>query len=160
MLISIKSTPYYHTMKNTHFLIAAEGADINGIFPDAFIGEIDGKKSASLKDFFAQSAEALLFPEEAGQNLDAFDEMLNDLDWIEESTVVIFISNSDEWLGKEKNEEKMLTVIDILDATAEDWKWMDEEDEESDKKELKIVFQDSERIRAILEEQEIPFGEF
>lgn len=147
-------------MKNTHFLIATEGANIRTTFPDAFIGEIDGKKSGSLKDFFAQSAEVLLFPEESGQNLDAFDEMLNDLDWIEESTVVIFIKNSAEWLSKEKNEEKVLTVIDILDATAEDWKWMDEEDEESDKKELKIIFQDSERIRRILEEQEIPFGEF
>lgn len=147
-------------MKNTHFLIASEGADIRRTFPDAFIGEIDGKKSGSLKEFFTQSAEVLLFPEESGQNLDAFDEMLNDLSWIEESAVIIFITNSGEWLIKEKNEEKLLTVIDILDATAEDWKWMDEEDEEGEKKELKIVFQDSERIRAILEEQEIPFGEF
>jgi hypothetical protein len=97
------------------------------------------------------------FPDYSGKNLDALDEMLNDLEWIEEQKVIIYIDHSSEWLSKEKSEEKILSVIDIFDATAEDWKWLDEEEEGIAKKELQIVFQDSERIRALLEDQEIPF---
>ena len=129
-------------------------------FLGAFIAHIDGAKSTSIKDFQDQISEAMHFPDYTGKNLEELDEMLNDLSWISEQKVVVFISNSTDWLSKEKSREKILTVIDIFDATAEDWKWLDEEEEEGvSKKELQIVFQDSGRIRTLLEEQEIPFGD-
>jgi len=83
--------------------------------------------------------------------------MLNDLEWISEKKVIIYIDHSADWLSREKADDKVLTVIDIFDATAEDWKWLDEEEEGVAKKELQIVFQDSGRIRSLLEDQEIPF---
>jgi RNAse (barnase) inhibitor barstar len=144
-------------MKNTHFLIAKEPSEVRTLFLGAFIAQIDGQKATSLKDFYAEISTAMRFPEYDGKNLDALDEMLNDLSWIEEKKVIIYITDSADWLSKEKSEEKLLTVIDIMDATAEDWKWMDEEEEGTPKKELQIVFHDSERIRTLLEEQEIPY---
>ncbi|MCF2506672.1 barstar family protein [Dyadobacter sp. CY107] len=144
-------------MKNTHFLIAREESDVRTLFLGAFIAHIDGRKATSLKDFYDEISTAMHFPEYDGKNLDALDEMLNDLEWIKEQKVIIYIENSADWLAKEKSEEKLLSVIDILDATAEDWKWMDEEEENTPKKELQIIFHDSERIRALLEEQEIPY---
>jgi RNAse (barnase) inhibitor barstar len=144
-------------MKNTHFLLAKAESDVRKTFLGAFIASVDGKKSTSIKDFHEQIATAMQFPDYSGKNLDALDEMLNDLEWIEEQKVIIFIDHSSEWLSKEKSEEKILSVIDIFDATAEDWKWLDEEEEGIAKKELQIVFQDSERIRSLLEDQEIPF---
>jgi RNAse (barnase) inhibitor barstar len=147
-------------MKNTHFLLAKAESDIQKIFLGAFIAHVDGQKSTSIKDFHEQIATAMKFPDYSGKNLDALDEMLNDLEWIKEQKVIIYIDHSSEWLSKEKSEEKILSVIDMFDATAEDWKWLDEEEEGVTKKELQIVFQDSERIRALLEDQEIPFGEF
>ena len=145
-------------MKNTHFLLAKSGAAIKKSFPNTFIGQIDGQKAASMKDFQEQIGLALKFPDYSGKNLDALDEMLNDLEWIKEEKIIIYISNSSEWLSKERSEEKIFSVLDIFDATAEDWKWMDEEEDVA-KKELRIVFDDSARIRTLLEEQEIPFGE-
>ena len=145
-------------MKNTHFIIAKPGFDVRKSFLGAFIGKIDGQKSASMKDFLEQIGVALQFPEYYGKNLDALDEMLNDLEWIKEEKVIISIANSGEWLSKEKSEDRIFSLIDMLDATAEDWKWMDE-DEEAAKKDLRIVFDDSPRIRTLLEDQEIPFGE-
>jgi RNAse (barnase) inhibitor barstar len=144
-------------MKNTHFLLAKAESDVRKTFLGAFIASVDGKKSTSIKDFHEKIATAMKFPDYSGKNLDALDEMLNDLEWIEEQKVIIFIDHSSEWLSKEKSEEKILSVIDIFDATAEDWKWLDEEEEGIAKKELQIVFQDSERIRSLLEDQEIPF---
>lgn len=145
-------------MKNTHFLLASEASDVRKSFLGAFIGHIDGSKAMSVKEFHDEISAAMQFPDYSGKNLDALDEMLNDLEWIKEQKVVIYIDHSAEWLSKEKSEDKILTIIDIFDATAEDWKWMDEEEEGIAKKELRIVFQDSERIRTLLEEQEIPFG--
>jgi RNAse (barnase) inhibitor barstar len=144
-------------MKNTHFLIAKDETEVRKSFPAAVIAHVNGSKSLSVKDFHAQIAEAMEFPDYEGTSLDDLDEMLNDLSWIKPAQIIIYISQSDLWLSKEKTEEKILTIIDMLDATAEDWKWMDEE-EGIAKKELRIVFQQSSRIEALLEEQEIPFG--
>ncbi|HWV28788.1 MAG TPA: barstar family protein [Dyadobacter sp.] len=144
-------------MKNTHFLLAREESDVRKTFLGAFVAHIDGSKATSVKDFHEAIAAAMHFPDYSGKNLDALDEMLNDLEWIGEKKVIIYIGNSGEWLAKEKSEDKLLTIIDIFDATAEDWKWLDEEEEGVAKKELQIVFQDSPRIRTLLEDQEIPF---
>ena len=145
-------------MKNAHFLLTKSAADVKKSFLGAFIGVIDGAKATSMKDFHEQIGSALKFPDYSGKNLDALDEMLNDLEWIEEQKVIIYISNSADWLSKERSEERILAVLDIFGATAEDWKWMDEEEDVA-KKELHIIFDDSTRIRTLLEEQEIPFGE-
>lgn len=144
-------------MKNTHFIISKVGLDIRKSFLGAFIARIEGQKASSMKDFLEQIGVAMKFPDYDGKNLDALDEMLNDLEWIKEEKVIIYITNSIEWLSKEKSQDKIFTLIDLLDATAEDWKWMDDDDETS-KKDLRIVFEDSERIRTLLLDQEIPFG--
>ena len=145
-------------MKNTHFLLAKKDTNLRKTFLDAFIATVDGQKATSMKDFHEQIGEALNFPDYSGKNLDALDEMLNDLEWIREEKVILYITNSNDWLSKEKSDEKILSLIDIFDATAEDWKWMEEE-EDIAKKELRIIFEDSARIRTLLEEQEIPFGD-
>ena len=144
-------------MKNTHFLLTKNGVTRKS-FPGAFIAQIDGLKTTSMKEFHEQIGIAMEFPDYSGKNLDALDEMLNDLEWIKQEKVIVYIKNSADWLSKEKGDDRILTILDIFDATAEDWKWMDDE-EEAAKKELRIIFDDSIRIRELLEEQEIPFGE-
>ena len=146
-------------MKNTHFLFINAGIDPAEFFPGWRIARIDGKDAPSIKTFYTQIAQALDFPDYFGHNLDSLDEMLNDLQWIKEEKIVIFISNSADWLVREKTNERLPVLIDLLEATAEDWKWLDEDDDSDlKKKELRILFEDSPRIRRLLEEQEIPFG--
>jgi RNAse (barnase) inhibitor barstar len=144
-------------MKNTHFILARPGVDIRKSFLGSFIGKVDGRNAVSVKDFLEQIGVVMHFPDYYGNNIDSLDEMLNDLEWIKEEKVVIYISASAEWLSKEKSENKIFTLIDMLDATAEDWKWIDDDDETA-RKDLKIVFEDSERIRMLLEDQEIPYS--
>lgn len=67
-------------MKNTHFLLAKKGFDLRKSFLGAFIGTVDGQKATSMKDFHEQISQALNFPDYSGKNLDALDEMLNDLE--------------------------------------------------------------------------------
>lgn len=146
-------------MKNEHFLLAKSFADLTKEFKNSKIAVVDGSKSTSLKDFYEVIGTALEFPDYYDANLDSLDELLNDLEWLDDSQVVIWIPNSDNWLIKEKSAEKIVAVIDLLDAAAEEWKWMEaDEEEDLDIKDLRIVLEDTERIRQLLEDQEIPFG--
>jgi RNAse (barnase) inhibitor barstar len=146
-------------MKATHFLLAKDEQPVRKAFPEALVATVDGGKTTTIKAFLSEIGEVMHFPDYEGKNLEELDEMLNDLEWIDEPQVIIYINRTGDWLSKEKSEEKILTVLDLFDATAEDWEWLDEDDEEVSKKDFRIVFQDSPRIRQLLESQEIPFGE-
>ena len=82
--------------------------------------------------------------------------MLNDLSWIEQEKIAIYISNSEHFVEKERNPDKLPTLLDLLDATCEDWKWADEESD-FPKKDLIIAFSSSERILQVLDSQEISY---
>lgn len=135
-----------------NFLITNNLESLNGYH----IAQIDGLKAYTLRGFYEEVAKALSFPEYFGFNLDSFDEMLNDLSWLEQSKIAIYITNSDSFVEKERNPDKLPTLLDLLDATCEDWKWIDEDDEIS-KKELIIAFSPSERITKLLDSQEISY---
>ncbi len=146
-------------MKNTHFLFIPTDGDPAEFFPDWRIARIEGKDSTTLKAFYEQINEALDFPDYFGHNLDSLDEMLNDLQWLDADKILLFIKDSTDWLVREKSADKITTLIDLLEAIAEDWKWLDEDEgSELKKKEFRILFEESPRIRTMLEEQEIPFS--
>lgn len=63
-----------------------------------FIAVIDGNKCKTLQSFFKEIANALNFPDYFGENLDALDEMISDLEWIEEKSIVIIIMNYNSFL--------------------------------------------------------------
>ena len=114
--------------------------------------EIDANRATTLREFYEVLAEAMHFPDYFGFNLDSLDELLNDLTWIEDTKLAIYFINSEKFLEKERNETKILTLLDLLDATCEDWKWheMDEEDEDFTKKELFFGFDKSQRMEGLL----------
>lgn len=122
------------------------------------IVEIDGLKAHTLRGFYEEIAKGLDFPEYFGFNLDSLDEMLNDLSWVEQEKIAIYISNSEHFVEKERNPDKLPTLLDLLDATCEDWEWIDE-DGDFPKKELIIAFSPSERIIKLLDNQEISYEE-
>ncbi|WP_304237159.1 barstar family protein [Jiulongibacter sediminis] len=134
-------------------------------FDDFSLIEIDAKRCKTLRDFYETLAEVLHFPDYFGFNLDSFDEIMNDLSWIEDERILLYFKNSSDFLLNERNDQKVVTLLELLDATCEDWKFMDEdaeketinadsEEEEEDyfipKKELAIGFSDSERMEDFL----------
>lgn len=123
---------------------------------DYRIAQIDGQKAYTLRGFYEELAKALNFPEYFGFNLDSLDEMLNDLSWVNESKIAIYVTNSEQFIKKERNPDKLPTILDLLDATCEDWKWIDEDDDVP-KKEIVVAFSPSERIIQLLDSQEISY---
>ena len=126
--------------------------DKNQISNEFSIIEIDASEVTSLREFYEVLAKAMHFPDYFGFNLDSLDELLNDLTWIEDEKLAIYFNNSEKFLDKERNETKILTLLDLLDATCEDWKWheMDEEDEDYTQKELFFGFDKSQRMEQLL----------
>lgn len=119
--------------------------------PEDFeIAEIDSSKATTLREFYETMAEVFEFPDYFGFNLDSFDEMINDLSWMENEKILIYFTDSDKFLEKERNENKILTLLDLLDATCEEWKWAETE-EDIPKKELLIRFSPGERMQKLLD---------
>jgi RNAse (barnase) inhibitor barstar len=117
------------------------------------IAHIDGSKTPTLKAFYEAIAQVLDFPDYFGYNLDSLDELLNDFDWLEDDRIVLYISNTDQFLAQEKNKDKKSDLLNILDATAEDWKWVDDEEGETSPMELVIAFDQNEKFQQYLEEE-------
>lgn len=119
---------------------------------DFLITEIDGKKASTLRGFYEEIAEALAFPEEFGFTLESFDDMFNNLSWLDEDKIIVYISDSEHFIEKERNPNKLATLLDFLDGTCEDWRW-----DEDEPREIIFAFSESERIKKILDKQGISY---
>jgi len=137
-------------MANFVFLPSSEALTA---YKDYRIARIDGSKVPSLKAFYEAIAQALKFPDYFGFNLDSLDELLNDLSWLEEDHILLYISNSEAFLSQEKNAGKKADLLNLLDATAEDWKWVDETEDDLQPRTFVIAFDPSESLQQLLDQE-------
>mgnify|MGYP003449650158 CR=1 FL=1 len=80
---------------------------------DSFICILNGDEINSIEKFYQHIANGLQFPDYFGENLDALDEMLYDLDWIEQQFVILIIYNSDHFLQNDL--VKKAEIIQLLE---------------------------------------------
>lgn len=138
-----------------NILISQSERELEARYSDYFIAHIDGQKAITLRQFYEEIADLLEIPN-FGFTLEALNDSLNDLQWLEDERIVLYFTNTNDLISKERDPAKMSSILNVLDATAEDWKWVD--DQETDKKELVVVFEDSPRIRKMLEGENIDFA--
>ena len=139
-----------------NILICQSEAELETHYTDYFIVHIDGKKVLTLRQFYEEMADLLEIPD-FGFTLEALNDSLNDLQWLEDERLVLYVTNTNDFISKERDPAKLGSVLNVLDATAEDWKWVDD-DEGLDKKELCIVVEDSPRIRKLLSNEGITYA--
>ncbi|AKD58024.1 barstar family protein [Spirosoma radiotolerans] len=139
-----------------NFLICKSERELEVRHAQDFIANVDGKHALTLRQFYEEMADLLEIPN-FSFTLEALNDALNDLQWLEDKRVVLYFTNTNELISKERDPAKLGSVLNILDATAEDWKWVDE-DETFDKKELIVVFEDSPRIRKALDAESIDYA--
>lgn len=138
-----------------NILLCAAENELEKFAGDDFVAHIDGKLAVTLRQFYEQIADVLEFPH-FGFNLDALNDALNDLQWLEDIRIILYITNTNDLISKERDPDKIGSILNILDATAEDWKWI-EDDEVMEAKELIVVFDDSPRIRKLLAAENIDY---
>ncbi len=76
-----------------------------------FLAFIDGEKCDTLDVFYKEIAKALDFPDYFGYNLDALDEAICDLNWIEDKTISLFIFHYDKFLSRDKDKLEVINAI-------------------------------------------------
>ncbi len=138
-----------------NILICQSENDLEKHFKNDFVAHVDGAKTSTLRQFYEAVEDVLEIPD-FGRTLDDLNDALNDLGWLEDERIILYITDTNAFISKERDPAKMASVLNILDATAEDWKWVNDA-ETADKKELIIVFEDGERIRKILTKEAIDF---
>jgi RNAse (barnase) inhibitor barstar len=105
---------------------------------------IDGEQIDTLNKFYEQLIVQLKLDDDFGRNLDAFDEMINDLDWLDEKYIHLVFRNYDEFLSEENDESREI-ILTILDDAAAEWK------RDEDTKKLRMYIEPSELAEDDLE---------
>lgn len=117
------------------------------------VANIDGAKCKTVKKFLAVISKELAFPAYFGKNLDAFDEMINDLSWLLEEAVIIAITNFENLLENDETEDgdaKGL-ILSLLDQAA------DEQKNTKDGTPIRIIIEKTLEIESYLEENGLEF---
>ena len=77
---------------------------------------LDGNKMHTRNGLFTEIAEKLKFPDYFGKNRNAFDECLQDLDWLDSGSIKILITDFNEILKDDHPEEKNIFIACLTDA--------------------------------------------
>jgi RNAse (barnase) inhibitor barstar len=81
---------------------------------------IRGRKARTMQALFDEFAAALQFPYYFGENWDAFDECLTDLEWLPADAYVLLIENSTHLLETEPS-DRLSTLFQILERAGREW---------------------------------------
>lgn len=79
-----------------------------------------GKKMTKIEELHNEVAAALQFPWYYGENWPAFDECINDLDWLPGDVYILLTTDAEEVLSKE-DDEQFSIFIKILQQAAVEW---------------------------------------
>lgn len=126
-----------------------------------------GNKMKKTMELFDEIAAVLQFPYYFGENWNAFDECLNDLDWLEGEAYLLMITDVSTVLIEESPQE-FLTFIKILRQACQEWSDISGQASTGglvrESKPFKVVFQcskeNSEQFRLLLQSENLPFQEF
>jgi RNAse (barnase) inhibitor barstar len=112
--------PYFH-------LIVAEKCDFLKFYStyneidvkNLVVKFINANKIATLDEFFCEFAKALDFPNYFGHNWAAFDECLNDLDWLPSNSYLLLLSDANQLMSILG--DSFQTLIEILSNAIKEW---------------------------------------
>jgi RNAse (barnase) inhibitor barstar len=85
----------------------------------AIVRVIRGAKSRSAADFFNECGAALQFPDYFGENWDALDECLRDLEWLPGDAYLLVLTDAD--LVLDRDADQFGTLLKVLENAANEW---------------------------------------
>jgi RNAse (barnase) inhibitor barstar len=115
-LLQLSETPFFITpmdnseLTDLHLFLSEK-------YQNAVIKIIRGEKSKSKTPFFNEVSAALQFPAYFGENWDAFEECINDLEWLPGDAYILLVSEATQLFGNAKYKKDFRTLIEILEDT-------------------------------------------
>ena len=82
--------------------------------------ELDAASMTNLEDLYREFAAVLKFPDYFGENFNALDECITDLEWLPADGYLLVIKNAEVLLNKEPN-DTLESLLSILDNAGEEW---------------------------------------
>lgn len=112
--------PYFH-------LLVGERSELQRYFSayqsaedgSTVVKQVEGSKCTTLDKLFTEFASAFEFPDYFGNNWAAFDECLNDLDWLPSESYLLLISDIDQVSITSDNTFK--TLVETLVRSVSEW---------------------------------------
>ena len=81
--------------------------------------EVSGRRARDKSAFLAAAARALRFPEYFGENWDAFEECIRDLEWAPARAYVMVVTGAEQLLGEAAADRQ--TFMAIVESAAAHW---------------------------------------
>lgn len=126
-------------------------------FSDKNIFVLNGLNMKTYDGLYDEFTKVFRLPDYFGRNLDALDECLNDLEWLDISGIIIVISNSNLVLCEEKD-SGCGTIIEVFESAGVEWSRPVEHGEPWDRDPVTfhaIMQVEKEGVRAIDDLQEL-----
>ena len=108
--------PYFHLLIGEKSLVSKL---INSEDDTGIIRQIEGEKCGTLDNLFLEFARTFKFPDYFGNNWAAFDECLNDLDWLSNDVYLLFLTDVDKVLTLSENSFNVF--IETLSRSVKEW---------------------------------------
>ena len=81
---------------------------------------LEGKKIEGKQQFLNHAAVVMHFPDHFGNNWDAFEDCITDLEWIEADGYVIYFDHTEAFA--EHHESELETVVELFQDAIDSWK--------------------------------------
>ncbi len=85
------------------------------ILDNTHLAILDGNSCTSTEQLYTQLIQLLCIPDYFGKNLDALDEVLHDLSWIEQKKCILLIININALLIQDTQRQEVLNLFDQVD---------------------------------------------
>jgi hypothetical protein len=112
-------SPYLHLLLGGAAEFEREPQRLTDELKKYFIGQLNGRRMHTKRHLFAEFAAALHFPSYFGNNWDALDECLKDLEWLPAAGYILFISDAIEILSDDTKEMDIL--LGVLQTAGKAW---------------------------------------
>src|SRR6266404_5183947 len=119
--ILVKTGPWLHVM----FATASDTCNLVWSLRQRTVDrtvslKIRGKKSRDMSSMFNEFSAVLQFPYYFGENWNALDECLNDLEWLPADNYVIFITDANHLLVDETPDD-FRAIVSALEQAGQEW---------------------------------------
>lgn len=125
-------------------------------FKNSFIAKLDGQQCATSPELYLELKGLFELPDYFGKNLDALYDSLMDLEWITKDHIILVIEHFDQLLSREQNDPELLEDFLItLEDVCKSWELL--ERDEFTPKSMRIYIYASDKVKELLENNEIDF---
>ena len=111
--------PFFHLAQGDPDSVLARLAPL-AAEPHALVRHLRGTKMRTLQGLFDELASALQFPPYFGENWDALDDCLNDLDWLPVGACTLLVLDTQHVLDRAEPADRT-ALAEILKSAAEAW---------------------------------------